>query len=351
MAVTRPVDPARVRRRAYRGISAGVTLICIGIVLLLNTLGYVGWSVWFELLKLWPLLLVSMGLRWIFVNTRAHVLCLTGPVLVALAIFWVVSTWSGESAGGPMTWLVGGEMVGLDCPAPPSGDSARLDLDFVAGDLRILTEPVAVAAAESAPPGSTEGTAGTLGAAVSAPGFHGTLRYKGRQPRSSCGGSGDLRLRPYAYHHGIHFVFPFGGWENQWEARVASASPVIVDLRIAAASAELDLRAFDLERVHLEAAASQLRLQLGPAHSRVPVRIRGAVTDLKLVIPENTCYTVSRDKVLSLLDVEDSVQQEDEWRRLSSAACASAGPDAPRYEIRYEMPVSNVTIETEGRRT
>lgn len=40
----------------------GLTLVAIGVILLANMLGYVPWSVWWNILSLWPLLLISAGL-------------------------------------------------------------------------------------------------------------------------------------------------------------------------------------------------------------------------------------------------------------------------------------------------
>ena len=219
----RAMDPARTRRRAYRGISAGITFICVGAVLLLNTLGMVGWGVWFDLLKLWPLVLVSIGIRWIFVNTRAHVFCLVGPALVALGTLWVVTTYDNAAEKGPAA-MSGGETIEVDCPAPAPGDAAHLDLEFAAGNLRVLSE---------------EGPA-IVGAAPSrvATGLRGTLLYSGREPRHVCGDSGSLHLRPWAWNHGIHIVLPFGDWESRWEARLSTSSPVHLEMKLAASNAD-----------------------------------------------------------------------------------------------------------------
>ncbi|MHB1340626.1 MAG: LiaI-LiaF-like domain-containing protein [Coriobacteriia bacterium] len=40
----------------------GLTLVAVGVLLLANMLGYVPWSVWWNILSLWPLLLISAGL-------------------------------------------------------------------------------------------------------------------------------------------------------------------------------------------------------------------------------------------------------------------------------------------------
>jgi hypothetical protein len=43
-----------------------LNLITIGIVLLLNTTGVVGWKIWFELIRFWPLIIISAGISLIF---------------------------------------------------------------------------------------------------------------------------------------------------------------------------------------------------------------------------------------------------------------------------------------------
>jgi len=45
-----------------RKIIKGLTILLIGLILLANTLGIFEWSVWYNVIKLWPLLLVSAGL-------------------------------------------------------------------------------------------------------------------------------------------------------------------------------------------------------------------------------------------------------------------------------------------------
>jgi len=53
--------------KAYHHISealiAGSALISVGIILLLNSLGYVSWDVWAELIKFWPVFIILAGLE------------------------------------------------------------------------------------------------------------------------------------------------------------------------------------------------------------------------------------------------------------------------------------------------
>ena len=47
-----------------------LVLVCIGIILLLNTTGVVSWSVWGEAWKFWPVLLIGFGLHLLLQNLR-----------------------------------------------------------------------------------------------------------------------------------------------------------------------------------------------------------------------------------------------------------------------------------------
>lgn len=64
----------------------GVILLSIGIVLLLNNLNYVDWSVWVSILSLWPVLLIAIGIEKIFARTSVNFLAYLSPVLLLFAI-------------------------------------------------------------------------------------------------------------------------------------------------------------------------------------------------------------------------------------------------------------------------
>ncbi|MFA5135923.1 MAG: DUF5668 domain-containing protein [Patescibacteria group bacterium] len=45
------------------GPITGILFICIGLILLFNTMGYVSWDIWEELLRFWPVLLILWGVE------------------------------------------------------------------------------------------------------------------------------------------------------------------------------------------------------------------------------------------------------------------------------------------------
>ena len=321
-------DPLAARRRFYKGISFGTTLIAVGVVLLLNTMGQLGWSVWLDLIRLWPVLLISIGLRLIFVTTWLHPVSLAGPLLVVLTVVWVTATHS-DRAAATEAWLQSPETIPLDCPAPIDSKESRISVKFAAGEIRLISEP-----------------------AGSGPGLKGTLRYEGLEPKRACAASGDLRLGRAGRHGRVVVLPPFTRVRNEWEARMASSSPVDLDLEIAAAYSEIDLRHMKLKDVDLDLAASSATVRLGPPGGRVPVRIHGAVASLDLILPEAACFTISRARALNVLKADGVVERRRGRRRLTAQACGPAGAtldaEMPRYEISMDMPLSSVSVETES---
>ena len=69
-----------------------VLLILIGGILLLNVLGVLDWSIWWSLLRLWPILLIAAGLelllgRWWWGSLLSTILV----VAVVVAALWLTS--------------------------------------------------------------------------------------------------------------------------------------------------------------------------------------------------------------------------------------------------------------------
>ena len=69
----------------------GIQLAGIAVFLLMNTMGVLPWSFWLDAIALWPVLIMSAGVRIAFEKTRAPWLLLIGPVLVLGSLAWVAS--------------------------------------------------------------------------------------------------------------------------------------------------------------------------------------------------------------------------------------------------------------------
>ena len=76
------MNPSRVRW--------GITLILIGLVFLANNLGGLSWWVWYDLMRLWPVLLIVIGLEIIVKRSKLQVLGYLSSILVIATFAYVI---------------------------------------------------------------------------------------------------------------------------------------------------------------------------------------------------------------------------------------------------------------------
>jgi len=60
----------------------GLAIVLVGVILLLNNLNILEWSVWYNIFKLWPLLLISLGISLIFRRRLSWL----APLVIVLGI-------------------------------------------------------------------------------------------------------------------------------------------------------------------------------------------------------------------------------------------------------------------------
>jgi hypothetical protein len=112
-----------------------ILLIGFGIVFLLNNLGILSWDVWLTIIRLWPLLLIIVGLD-ILLGRRHGVWSLISVFLV-LGLFaigaWLVqatrAVWTGETYTHSISQSING------------ANQAEVNIDFGVGELEISKTP------------------------------------------------------------------------------------------------------------------------------------------------------------------------------------------------------------------
>lgn len=67
----------------------GVLFILVGGLLLLNNLEALDWWVWNDILSLWPLILIAIGVEKIFTRSKAQVVAYLAPLALAGVVIWV----------------------------------------------------------------------------------------------------------------------------------------------------------------------------------------------------------------------------------------------------------------------
>jgi hypothetical protein len=96
------VTPPSEGRWDVARFAGGLVTVAFGLVFLAITLGYVHWSVWLQILSLWPVLLISIGLGIIGRASHLSWVRALGSVAVIIALAYAVAS---AYAGSPISRL------------------------------------------------------------------------------------------------------------------------------------------------------------------------------------------------------------------------------------------------------
>jgi len=88
----------------WRRAAEGIQLAGLAVFLLLNTSGVLPWSFWLDALVLWPVLIMSLGVRVAFEKTRVPWLLLLQPVLVLGSLAWIAGGTRLEGTARSASW-------------------------------------------------------------------------------------------------------------------------------------------------------------------------------------------------------------------------------------------------------
>jgi hypothetical protein len=235
----------------------GIQLAGIAVFLLLNTMGYLPWSFWLDAIALWPLLIVSAGIRIAFDRTRARWLVLAGPALILGGLAWLASGARPEAPAGP--WQP-------ETAVRPDGvERVDLDAKLVGARLRVAT-------ATDLPPGRL-----VDGGSIASP-------ESARLETDTDGSLARVRLRGGKRHGVVFLPRP----KERWDLRLPAELPLRVRIRGAGIGGTLDLTAGALEGVQTEGVFIGVEARLPAPRQETEIRMNGVFNSLTLVVPEGT---------------------------------------------------------------
>ena len=236
-------------------------LIIVGVVLLLNNMGWTAISVW-DLLRLWPILLIAGGLELLFGqrSTLASVVVL----VVMLAIL-----------GGGLWLLVnsrpsGDLLQGQEISQSLSGaTTAEVDIGFGVGTLRVgpLSNPDKL----------------ILGVAD---------LYRGEELES------DFQVSDGTARYGLwsqgNWSVPFVGWEGDktWDLDLNRDVPMRLDIDAGVGDASIDLERMNLTGLRLNMGVGRMTVIL-PMRGDFEAMVDGGVGELVVKVPEGMALRVS----------------------------------------------------------
>ncbi len=319
-------DHAQDRRVRNRLPIAALILLAIGIVLLLNTTGVVGWGIWLKLIPLWPVILIAVGLNMIL-----------GPRFPLLSALVVAVILAGSVGAAYLSHLSSGNgfyddlrVISYSAPVGET-ETLALDIDFAAGSLvidslvsadgdKLLTADFDKL--ESRVDESRSGSVTSVNIPLDAPGIY-------------------LKSDDDGWDIDIDLLRLFRSLGNiDWKVGVASDVAVRLDIEGGAADIDLYLHDVTLEVLDMEVGAADVQIVLPANAGQTNVYITAGAADIDIIVPEGVAARINADSALSSIDVNAA--------RFPMMDGAYRSPDyrtAPnRVDIKIRTAASNVSV-------
>ncbi len=299
------------RRERRVGLVGPIILIGLGLVLLLNNLGMVNWSVWDIIVQFWPILLIAIGLD-ILIGRRSGLgSLLTLVVLLAVA--------------GAALWLYTSQVAPAPALTTESIDQSRegatladVAISFGAGTLRLGVLP--------------EGSSLIAGTVALG---------KGERLVRDFHKNGDtavLALRSEGFT-----LFPFVYRPNAdtllWDLRLNPDVPLRLTVSTGVGESTLDMERLKLTELDLHAGVGNVTLTL-PARGQMQASINGGVGQVNVRIPAGMAARVHATAGLGNSQVSGNYQRQD-------GAYVSPGYDTAENRVDLEVKggIGKITVQ------
>ena len=291
------------------GLIWGILSIGFGVVFLLSNFGYLQVGAWSLLLRLWPLLLVAVGLDLIF-SGRSTWLNLAG-VLIGLVIL-----------AGVVWFAISNQVVTRAVAQPvdqPMGDVQKANLYF------------------SNPVGWME-----LGPGAEGSQLVGGNTYEPRQNslNQRYAIEGDTGSYSLSDHQTV--VTPFYGGIDRplWELTLSSKVPLSLETSTGVGKQTIDLNGVDISALHLEVAIGSLDLTL-PADELLSGSVSVPIGNVQVTVPEGALVEIQLDSGLTVKSLAAGFSQDGD--RIYSPG---ANAENARVHLSIDQPIGILSVES-----
>lgn len=271
-------------------VRTGVILISIGVLLLLNTTGMVDFGLWGWLAKLWPVILIAIGIEKLFSTAQSsnlRNLAWLSPIIIVGVVSYAVV--AGQRDDNSNTWNENWQWNWddkSDAPTsthtwsePMTADTKRLalELEMSGGRLTVRggSDSDNLVVARTSSRGDKPGTTSN----VSADGVN-TVR---------------IAQRDASHHRG----------RDQWIIKVTDSLPLDLKVEGGAAKMRLDLSALKVESLELDAGAADVDIVMGSLVPMVSCDLESGAAAMDITIPSVAGLRLYRDGVISRLSDTD----------------------------------------------
>lgn len=316
--LVKAITPGREGRSVMRAFD-GLETVAFGLVLLAFTTGVIGWGVWWNLLSLWPVLLVCAGLAILGHATRALWPRILASVLVIGTLGYAAVSAEGAATMPRLMFTAGGEEFSLSAG---SVDTREATLRVEGGLARIDL---------------TGGADGLVEAEGTSP---------WGEPDLTVDKDGDATEVRLSLGDGVS-VFP---GTHTAEMDVALAEDVLWDIDIATgmSSVDADLSDLSVRALTLKPGAADCVVRLGDVPSsvaRARVDVRAGVSSVVVRVPSDAEVRLVSDSGLSSVDVDSGLEKVSRGRWETPGFARAAEREDPVWVIDVRSGVGSFELE------
>jgi hypothetical protein len=288
-------------------------LIGLGMIFLLNNLGWMKWSAWETVLRIWPVLLIAWGLD-LLIGRRS----LCGAIISLVLILAVIA--------GSVWWLGSQSQAKDPLPAEsirqPLGDAAAARVTFDLGVDKIYIEA------------GTE-TEYLMEAQVAL--HHNQSLTK---DYSIVDGKAELSLSSSGVWRALPFS-PIVG-ERTWDVGLNKRIPLQIDIDMGVGALELDLSRLKVTDLTIDLGIGMTKLTL-PSEGRVQAEIDSAIGQTVIIIPESMAARINIDTGIASREIPRKYAQ------LGEVYISPAYMDASeKIDIKISQAIGQVVIRHPG---
>jgi hypothetical protein len=292
-----------------------VLLVAAGVVFLLNNLEILPWGIWGSLWRLWPLILIAIGLDMLFGRRSAviSVIIVLGLLVAGMAWMFAIGGWEG--------WGVR-EEAAVSVPLG-SARSSEVDLNLGTGELRLAALP--------------------SGSSLFA---EGTLHYPQRrgQPRQEVKTEGNNINFTLQQQGDGDFLMFLGDSKEEWDLDLARSVSTTLNLNVGAGQADADLRDLQISNLDLDIGAGNASITLPANAGRTTGRVNVGAGNVTIFVPEGVSAVFDADTGVGNVDADDAFRRDGDTYRLEGS------PNNPnRVDVNLHVGAGNVELRTAER--
>ncbi|MFQ6071175.1 MAG: toast rack family protein [Methanosarcinales archaeon] len=243
-------------------------LIGIGLIFLLNNFGYLSWDIWNYLWKLWPLILIAIGLSLLFKNSKLWFLSYLIPIIIAgMVISFAFQYNFKEPESVLATSTLNQRLEDIA--------KAEIEIDFGAGNLNI--------------------GAGSNNL------FDGEFKYNNKKflPNpvyKTKKGIAKLRLKAGSNLRTFHPI-------NEWNLNFTGKIPIDLKVDYGAASAIIDMSDLKVDKLDIDGGATNTELIFGIYPTKADINI--GVSKLAIKIPKEVGAKIKLEDSINSVNMDD----------------------------------------------